>query len=122
MRVSKEQLIHGILDYIENEVIPHIEDKPMQIIVSIAAKSIRANNSLADAFFGNQAVRSLLNENENGYEIGGLFAAMEESVKQYGPFPVVIPPVPILSPVEKTLMFSEADVAEMKRRIERSEV
>ena len=120
MRVSKTQLINGILNYVENEVIPQVGDKSIQIIVLIAIKSIRANPALADTFFNNPVVKTLLDENENGYEIDGLFKSIEESVGQYGPFPLVIPPIPIISPDEKILRFSESDVAEMKRRIERS--
>lgn len=120
MRVNKMQLINGILAYAESEVVPQVGDKPTQIIVSVAIKSIRTNPALADLILGNQIIKALLDENENGYEIDGLFTAMEESIRQYGPFPVVIPPIPIISPLEKTLTFSESDVAEMKRRIERS--
>ena len=120
MRVSKTQLVCGIVDYVENEVIPNVGDKPTQIIASIAVKSVKTNPALADIFLENPMIKVLLDENENGYEINGLFESIEESVKQYGPFPLTIPPIPIVSPVEKLLTFSAADVSEMKRRIERS--
>ena len=121
MRVSKEQIITGILSYVENEVIPQIEDKPTQIILSIAAKSIQSNKALVDSVFENPLLKTLLVLDESGtYEIDGLFGAIMDSVKQYGEFPLVIPPIPIVSPIEKTLTFKENDVAEIKRRIERS--
>ena len=120
MRVSKTQLVNGIADYVENEVIPQIEDKPTQIIVSIAVKSIRANPKLIDPILDNPMFSALLSKNKEGYDIENLFGSIEESVKQYGPFPITIPPIPIVSPIEKTLSFSESDVSEMKRRIERS--
>lgn len=121
MRVSKEQIITGILSYVENEVIPQIGDKPTQIILSVAAKSIHANKALIDSVFENPLLKTLLVLDENGtYEIDGLFDAIMDSVKQYGEFPLVIPPIPIISPIEKTLTFKENDVAEIKRRIERS--
>lgn len=120
MRVSKTQLINGILDYADSEVIPHIEDKPTQIIVSIALNTIRGNPKIADSFLENPMVSKLLDKNDDGYEIEGLFKAIGQSIDTYGSFPVVIPPIPILSPVEKTLTFSKDDVSEMKRRIERS--
>lgn len=120
MRVSKTQLINGIASYIENEVIPQVKDKPTQIVVSIAIRAIQANPALADTLFSHPFVKTLLDENGEGLEIDGLFGAIEESVRKYGPFPLEIPAIPIISPVEKTLSFSESDVAEMKRRIERS--
>ena len=120
MRVSKARLVNGIADYVENEVIPQIEDKPTQIVISVAVKSILANPKLIDPIFNNSIFSSLLSKNKDGYELEGLFNAIEESVKQYGPFPIVIPPIPVISPIEKTLSFTDSDVQEIKRRIERS--
>jgi len=120
VRVSKDQIINGLLDYIENEVVPAVEDKPMKIIVATAARAIRENHALADSFLDNGTVKMLLGENEDGYEIESLFRALQDSIRQYGPMPIVIPAVPILSPTEKELKFSEADVDEIRRRIERS--
>lgn len=121
MRVSKDQLVNGIVSYAEYEVIPKINDKATQIMASIAIKSIRANSKLLDSVFGSSTVKTLLEEDENGtYEIEGLFQSITESVKQYGPFPVEIPPIPFVSPSDKILSFTEADISELKRRIERS--
>ena len=122
MRVSKSQLINGFVDYIETEVIPQVEDKPTQIIVSVAAKAVKANPALADTLLGNSMLKALLDENEDGYEIGGLFASLKDSIKQYGPFPIDIPPIPLISPVDKTLTFTESDVSELQRRIERGSI
>ena len=121
MRVSKSQLINGFLTYVENEVVPGIkDDKTKQIIFSIAIKAIRTNPAIADKLLENQVIKTLLDQNEDGYEIDGLFDAITDSIKEYGPFTIEIPAIPIISPVENVLSFSESDVAEIKRRIERS--
>lgn len=121
MKVTKDQIIKGILTYAENEVIPMVDDKSTQIIASIAIKSIAANTKLIDSVFENPTVKALLNcDGEGMYEIDPLFKVIEDSVNQYGPFPVEIPPIPFVSPSVKTLSFSEADISEIKRRIERS--
>lgn len=119
MRVSKDQIVNGVVSYVEDEVIPHIGDKPTQIILSVAIKAIQANKTLVDSVFEHPLVKSLLIRDGDNYEIDGLFDAIEESVKEYGEFPVCIPPIPIISPKEQTLKFVEDDVAEIKRRIER---
>ena len=122
MKVSKEHIINGILSYVENEVIPMMkDDKPMQIILTIGAKSIKANQRLWDTIFAHPIVSALLYREEDGsYEIGPIFEAVEESVRQYGEMPVVIPAIPLVSPSEKTLTFKEEDIREIKNRIERS--
>lgn len=122
MRVTKEQLVKGIAHYIKNEVIPQInDDKAMQIIANVAVNSIESNTKLVDSIFENNTVKALLKCNEDGtYEIDSLFSTISESVKEYGPFPVTIPPIPFISPAEKTLSFTDSDITEMRKRIERS--
>ncbi len=121
MRVTKQQIVNGIAYYIENNVIPQVDDKSTKILASIAIKSIQANEKLLDTVFANPVVKALLVEDESGtYEIDGLFRVVSESIGQYGSFPVEIPPIPLISPSVKTLSFDEKDISEMKRIIERS--
>lgn len=121
MRVTKEHIVNGITSYAELEVIPQIEDKSTRIIASVAVKAIKANNSLLDSVFSSPMLKEILHEDANGtYEIGEIFRYLEESVKEFGPFPVIIPPIPFISPDEKLLSFNENDVSNIKRYIERS--
>ena len=120
MKVTKDQMINGIVSYIDSDVIPKIGDKSAQIMVSIAVKAVRANSNLIDAIFGNPTVKSLLKEADGMYEIDDIFEYVEESIHEFGPFPVIIPSIPLISPDEKTLSFNSEDIQQMKRKIERS--
>ena len=120
MKVTKDQMVNGIVSYIDSDVIPQIGDKATQIMASIAVKAVKANNKLVDAIFGNQTVKSLLNETDGMYEIDDIFRYIEESIQEFGPFPVIIPSIPLISPDEKTLSFNSEDIQQMKRKIERS--
>jgi len=122
LRVTKNQIVNGVISYVESEVIPQVgEDKATQIIVSIAVKAVQANSKLVDSIFENQLVKTLLDADENGtYELDGIMKCIEDSLKQYGAFPVNLPAIPFISNSEKTLAFSESDIGEIKRRIERS--
>lgn len=121
MRVTKDQIINGIVSYAENEVIPQVGDKATQIIAAIAVKSIKANTKLIDSLFENPMLKTLLEEDADGtYELDIVFGNVAESIRQYGPFPIEIPPIPFVSNSEKLLTFTDSDVNEIKRRIERS--
>lgn len=121
MRVKKEQIINGIMSFVESEVIPQVGDKPTQIIVGTAVNLLKTNTALIDKFFENPMVQTVFHKSEDGtYEIEEVFQSMADSVKKYGPFPVEIPAIPFVSPSDKILSFSEADINEIKRRIERS--
>ena len=120
MRVTKSQIVHGVTDYIQNEILPQLGgSRSIQIIVSIGANALAANPRLLDAIFGNQLVQALLNDDGNGtYDLSGLVDAVEKSIREFGSFPVKVPAIPLISPTEFTLSLTAEDVAAMRRRIE----
>jgi len=120
MRVTKSQIVHGVTDYIQSDIIPNLANgRGLQIIVSIGANAIAANHKLADVLFENQMFRALLDDDGSGtYDVSGLADAMSKSIEQYGSFPVSIPAIPLISPTEITLKLSVEDVDAMRKRIE----
>ena len=120
MRVTKSQIVHGVTDYIQTEILPNlVNGKGLQIIVSIGANAVAANYKIADAVFDNSMVRALLDDDGSGtYDVSGLADAMRKSIEQYGSFPVQIPAIPFVSPDQITLKLTAEDVAAMKSRIE----
>ena len=120
MRVTKSQIVHGVTDYIQSDILPNLANgRGLQIIVSIGANAVAANHKIADAVFDNQMVRALLDDDGSGtYDIGGLADAMTKSIQQFGSFPVHVPAIPLISPTELTLKLTAEDVAAMRSRIE----
>jgi hypothetical protein len=91
----------------------------MQIIVSIGANAIAANNKLADAVFKSPVVLAMLDDDGSGtYDLGGLVDAVTKSIRQYGSFPVQVPAIPLISPTGFTLSLAAEDIDAMKRKIE----
>ena len=120
MRVTKNQIVKGVTDYVQNEILPKMEnDRAVQIILSIAANAALANGKMVDTVFSNDIVRSMLDDDGSGtYEINGIADAMIAAVQKYGSFPVKIPAIPLVSPREITLSLNANDVDAMRLRIE----
>ena len=120
MRVSRTQIVKGISDYIQSDIMPKMaEDRAVQIILSIAVNAVAANNKLVDSVFANDIVRTMLDDDGGGtYDISGVADAMQTAIDQYGNFLVTIPAIPLVSPHEITLRLNADDVEAMKRRIE----
>ena len=120
MRVTKSQIVHGVTDYIQDNILPQLGNgRAMQIIVSIGANAIAANNKIVDALFDNQIVRAMLDDDGSGtYDLAVLVDAMAKSIQQFGSFPVQVPAIPFISPAEFTLSLNADDVAAMRSRIE----
>ena len=120
MRVTKSQIVHGITDYVQTDILPKMANgRALQILVSVGANTVAANNKLVDAIFENQMVRGALDDDGSGtYEIGGLVDAMSKAIQQFGSFPIKVPAIPLISPTELTLNLSADDVTAMRSRIE----
>ena len=120
MRVTKNQIIQGVTDYLKSDILPKMgEERALQIIVTVVANAVAANQKLADALFQNDMIRALLEDDGTGtYEIGGIADAMRDAINQFGAFPLTVPVIPVLAPREITLKLSGADVESMRRRIE----
>lgn len=120
MRVTKSQIVHGVTDYIQSNILPQLGNgRGMQIIVSIGANAIAANHKMVDAVFDNHIVRAMLDDDGSGtYDLAGLVDAMTKSIQQFGTFPIQVPAIPLISPVEFTLSLSAEDVDAMRSRIE----
>lgn len=120
MRVSRNQIVEGVIDYIQSDVLPKMDnDKAVQIVLAIVLNSVTGNSKLVDGIFKNEIIRTMLGDDGTGtYDITTLFNSMQEAVDMYGSFPVSIPAIPLVSPREITLKLNADDIEMMRHRIE----
>lgn len=120
MRVTRNQIINGLTEYIQQEILPKMEDdRAMKILFSVAVNAIKANGRLVDKWLSNDIIRALMDDDGSGsYDTERLMDWIRMSVEQYGAFPVTLPPIPFISPREITLKLSAQDIAAIQRQIE----
>lgn len=117
MNVSKQQIINGVTRYVKNEIINKVTDKPLKIIIATAVSMLEAKSEIIDSVFDNPIVSSILNETNGSYDINAIGDALEKAMKEYGDFPIEIPAIKFISPQEKQLTFTAADIAKLKECI-----
>ena len=87
----------------------------------MAVNAIKANDKLVDKWLGNDIIRALIDDDGIGhYDIERLMAWIKSSVEEYGAFPVIVPPIPLVSPREITLRLGPSDITAIQRQIETS--
>ena len=120
MRVTKSQIIKGITEYIQQELLPKMEnDRALKILFSVAVNAITANGRIVDTWLNNDIIRLLMDDDGSGsYDIGRLMDWIRMSIEEYGAFPVSIPPIPLISPREITLRLNTSDIDSIQRQIE----
>ena len=120
MRVTKSQIVNGLTGYIQQEIMPKMEDdRALKILFSVGVNAIRANDKLIDKYLSNDIVRALIDDDGSGnYDTERLMDWIKASVEEYGAFPVTVPPIPLISPREITIKLTPADIAAIQRHIE----
>lgn len=120
MRVTRNQIVNGIIAYIQQEILPRMEeDRALKIVFSVAVNAVKANGKLIDKWLDNDIIRTLIDsDGSRTYNIENLMDWIEMSVEEYGAFPVIVPPIPLISPREITLKLNATDIAAIQRQIE----
>ena len=117
MKVTKQQIISGVVKYTKNEVLNKIVDKPLKMIIATVVAMMETNPKIVDAVFNNSIISAMLYEDNGMYEIDELMEVIEDIMNEYGEFPVVIPAIKFISPMEKELSFGASDVNKLREYI-----
>ena len=120
MRVTKAQIVNGIVSFIRDELFPKMDDdRALKILFSVAVNAIKANDKLVDKWLNNDIIRALIDADDSGtYDIERMMDWIRRSVEEYGAFPVSVPPIPLISPREIVIKLSAPDIAAIQRQIE----
>ena len=120
MRVTRNQIVNGLVSYIQQEIMPKMDDdRALKILFSVAVNAIKANDKLIDKYLSNDIVRALIDDDGSGnYDVERLMDWIRTSVEEYGAFPVIVPPIPLVSPREITLRLGPSDIIAIQRQIE----
>ena len=120
MRVTRTQIVNGLAAYIQQEIMPRMDDdRALKILFSVAVNAVKANDKLIDKYLSNDIVRALIDDDGSGnYDVQRLMDWIRMSVEEYGAFPVIVPPIPLVSPREITLRLGPSDIIAIQRQIE----
>ena len=120
MRVTKSQIVNGITAFVQQEIMPKMEDdRALKILFSVGVNAIKANDALIDKWLSNDIIRALIDDDRSGsYDVERLMDWIRASVEEYGSFPVTVPPIPLISPREITLRLGPSDIIAIQRQIE----
>ena len=112
--VTKKKLLTAIIKFVKNEVIPHISEKPLKMVLSAAIYTVDSKPDIIDPFLNNPVVAAILQGDSGEYDTALLFGVLDSLVTEYGGIPVTIPPIKFITSTETTLTFYSGDVEKLK--------
>lgn len=114
MRVTRKKVLSGIVNFVKSEMINKITDRPLKMILAAGVSALEINPSIADSIFDNSFVSQILKDDGLMCDVDSAFEILEKTLTEYGDFPVVIPAIKFISPVEKELTFTRGDIQKLK--------
>lgn len=113
MGVTKDQIQHGLVKFMEEVVVKGISDKPIMMVMAVLAALLKNSDKVVAVLLDNPVVCALLCQDEEGrYNLDTLFGAIRSTIDKYGTFDITIPLT------KSPLRFNADDFATLKRMIE----
>lgn len=127
-KINSEQLVNGLMKYLNAEIIPHVSDTFTKLLLKTLVISSQANapayTKTVDCMVSGPFISELLKVENGLLDVEGFIDALRQAVNEVGELVVKIPPVKLISPEEKTLRFNAEDISKLKQYLtdETSEV
>lgn len=121
-RIKSDTLLKGIMSYINDCMIPAIDDTFMKItlktITITSSTKMESYKQILDNYINTDFGKSFLKVDENGYfEIETLIDAVRQAMNDCGELKITFPAIKFLSPQEKILTFTANDISNLKQCI-----
>ena len=114
---TKKELLTAIIKFAKNEVITHISEKPLRMVLSAVLYTVDSKPDIIDPFLNNSVVAAVL-QGENGeYDTSLLFGVLDNLTHEYGGIPITIPPIKFVTSSETTLTFYSGDIEKLKEYV-----
>ena len=118
MQTSKAQMLKGASDYIRKEVVPHIPDKGVRIMLETLAVMVEMQPEAVNKILQHPIVGIVLQEKDGMYDLDALESALTKAVEMHGGLELTIPAIPLISPSEKHMSFTAEDIKKLKKYME----
>jgi hypothetical protein len=118
MQITKQQMLNGAARYIRNEVVPHIPDKGVRVVLEMLAATGEMQPAVFGKYLDSPLVAAILQEKDGFYDLDVAEATLVKAMESTGGLELTIPPIPLISPKEKTMTFTANDIKSLKRYME----
>lgn len=117
MQVSKKRIIDGVSKFISDTLIPEINDGQTRFVLSMIKDTMKKRPDMIDSFLDNPIISSSIIEDEGMYEVGHFVDTMRNILEDCECYPITIPKIPLLSPMEKVIKIKAGDFEKLVNAI-----
>ena len=118
MQISRQQMLNGAAKYIRSEVLPHIPDRGVKVVMETLAAMVEMSPKIVNQYLEMPVIAAILQEQDGFYDLDMVEAALVKAIETHGGLEITVPAIPLVSPTAKSMTFSASDIRAMKRHME----
>lgn len=118
MQITKQQMLSGAARYVRGEVIPHVPDKGVRVMLEAMASLVEMSPQAVSKYLDAPLISALLQEKDGFYDLDVVEAALTKAMDTHGGLELTVPAIPLISPQLKAMTFTANDIRAMKRYME----
>ena len=118
MQITRQQMLTGASRYIRGEVIPHIPDKGVKVMLEAMAAMVEMSPQAVSKYLDMPLVAAILQEKDGFYDLDMVESALVKAMEAHGGLELTVPAIPLISPQAKSMTFTANDIRSMKRYME----
>lgn len=118
MKITKQQMLNGAARYIRGEVIPHIPDKGVKVVLETLAAMVEMNPQMINKYLDTPLLAAFLQEEDGFFDLDVAEATLTKAMEAHGGLELTVPAIPLISPHEKSMTFTANDIRALKRYME----
>lgn len=118
MQITRQQMMSGAARYIRSEVIPHIPDKGVRVVLELLAGMVEMSPQAISKYLDMPLVAAVLQEKDGFYDLDMIEAALTKAMEAHGGLELTVPAIPLISPQPKSMTFTANDIRALKRYME----
>ena len=118
MQITRQQMVSGFGRYIRGEVIPHIPDRGVKVVMEALATMVEMQPQIAGKYLDTPWAAAILQEKDGFYDLDAAETALAKAIETHGGLELTVPAIPLISPTAKTMTFTANDIRAMKRYME----
>jgi hypothetical protein len=118
MQITRQQMLNGAAKYIRGEVIPHVPDKGVKVVLDALTSMVELLPQVFGQYLDMPLVAAVLQEKDGFYDLDMIEAALTKAMENYGGLELTVPAIPLISPQAKSMTFTANDIRALKRYME----
>ena len=108
--VTRNQIVNGIVKFIETDMTTAAGNGTSKFIVSLAKNALKKNPAIVDDTMQNPLIKAVIPSESGKYDITPVATMLKDTLAETGTIPLKLPKIPLLLPEGDEIRLNTTDI------------